>query len=195
MLTGTNLSDGDPRHYATLPLIAWLLGRACFEDLHYVFVSEAFYPHRLPNPKSSSPLSIFIDLYQPALDRDPFDKSIKQYRLSLANGVALRVTSDANLQVALIDVCERIDPALFWPVVLMVEPKALKRGLKVASAHYGSREALITDLSGHEFSMLVFDSDRLPLGREIMARAVAGRYDGSSGTRRFLREIRTCLTG
>ncbi|NBB83712.1 MAG: hypothetical protein GVY28_09940 [Alphaproteobacteria bacterium] len=173
-------------------MLAWLLGRTCFEDRHYVFVSEAFYPHRLPNPRSSSPLAIFMDLYQAALDRDPFDKVISQYRISLVRGVRQRLQPGSPLRPRLIEICNHGDPALFWPVILVVSRAAAARGVPTISSSLGSRETLIPNLHGDEFDILTFDETRLPLGHELLAQAFAGAYDHRDGAVHLLRDIDRC---
>jgi hypothetical protein len=51
-------------YYSTQPFLAWCLNRHFYEDVHYAYVAP-FYPYRLTNPKSSNPLELYRDLYQP----------------------------------------------------------------------------------------------------------------------------------
>lgn len=153
--------------YSTQTLLAWCLNRHFYQGQHRVYVAP-FYPYRLPNPRSSNPLEIYRDLYQPWRDRDEYDKTLAQVRLNLRNGVRAqeqRGVVDAYLAGELRRVCDTIDIKFFYPIVYRVDidgidPSRLKRagsGLVAASVEY-----LIPDLQDNEFDVLFYgtvDSD------------------------------------
>ena len=150
--------------YSTIPALTWILGRY-FYRTHWFYIAARFFPYRLNNPKSSNPLEIYRDLYQPWRDRDPFDNSILQRRLTLQRGVNLNEESgrisqgEADL---LRVVCDRIDIAFFYPVVVSVDLRNWRRygwSLRKENSAIvnGSREYLIGNVSEGEYELLFLD--------------------------------------
>ena len=178
----------DPAGYSTQTLLAWCLNHYFYEAEHYVYVSEAWYPYRLPNPKSSNPLLIYQDLYQPAFDQDKFDKFTSSQRLGLENGVTAKLSglgrTDARTPYIadLQRICRRINTAFLWPVIYLVNLSVAQGGTKAGSGASGSAEWLVPNLAESDFSLLIPDHDRLPVGGTTAEQALTDHYLMPNGT-------------
>lgn len=153
-------------YYGTLPALAWIFGRYFYRK-YRVWVAEEFFPYRLPNPKSSNPLLIYQDLYQPWKDRDEFDKLLWHSRANVHRGV---VANERNETISPTDartmkkICDRVDIVFLYPIVLRVDINDLRakgRSLVKAgsAATASSHEYLIEDLQDHDFDVLFLDYD------------------------------------
>lgn len=148
-------------YYSTQPFLAWCLNRHFYQDTHYTFVAP-FFPYRLPNPKSSNPLEIYKDLYQPWADRDEFDTFITLCRIKLSKGVLAkqnegRITGEVAER--LMSICNTVNVKFFYPIVYRVDVDAVGdwRLQKAGSGLLESDEFLIRDLHGGEFDILFYD--------------------------------------
>lgn len=149
-------------HYSATPFLAWAINHYFYNGIHYVWAAGDFYPYRQPNPKSSNPLLIYLDIYHPWKDSDPYDKFIAQQRLSLRKGVLAQQilgTITAYRATKLKEICDKVDVAFFYPVVYRIDTsKIASTRLKIAgSGTAGSKELLIEDLAENEFDILFLD--------------------------------------
>ena len=58
-------------YYSTTSFLAYCLNEYIYAGFHWTYVGAEFFPYKLPNPKSSNPLLVYQDLYQPWRDKDP----------------------------------------------------------------------------------------------------------------------------
>ena len=149
---------------STQPFLARCPNRFFYGGKHYVYAASTFYPYRSKNPKSSNPMAIYRDLYEPWRDRDVFDKHIAQTRASLKKGV--NVQADGEEAERLCEICDKVDILFFYPVVYRIFPSKIHRNRlkKRNSALRGSGEYLIEDLDELilEFDILFLDHQRDP---------------------------------
>ncbi len=154
-------------YYSTQPFLAWCFNHYFYGQKHFAWVGAPFYPYRQANPRSSNPLRIYEDLYEPWKDQDDFSPVIAQKRLSLRNGVIAHAGNlppglDHRLKV----VCDRIDTVFFYPIVYRVNIDTIdsSRLIVAGSGLVGSREYRIADLSEAEFDLLFIDleTDNVP---------------------------------
>jgi hypothetical protein len=148
-------------YYSTQTFLAWCLNRHFYDDLHYAYVAP-FYPYRLANPKSSNPLELYRDLYQPWADRDEFDLFITTCRIRLAKGIVAKEGEGVlppEVASRLMNICNRVSVKFFYPIVYRVDIDAVGdwRLKKAGSGLLNSDEYLITDLDGGEFDLLFYD--------------------------------------
>lgn len=153
-------------YYGTVPALDWILARYYYKQ-HRVWIAEEFYTYRLPNPKSSDPILIYQDLYQPWRDLDDFDKTINQSRANLHRGVQARqalghITAAEARRLK--RVCNDVDIVFFYPLVLRVDVDDLRakgRKLTIAGSGstVGSHEFLAEDLVTGDFELLFLDYD------------------------------------
>ena len=146
--------------YSTQPFLAWCLNHHFYNQTHYVWAAQPFYPYRLANPKSSNPYLIYRDLYEPWQDRDPYDKFILQFRLNLRAGAEANAGGlPPGWEPRLKTICDRIDTEFFYPLVYRIDLDAIGawRQQVAGSGLRGSSEVLMTDLKTGEFAMLFND--------------------------------------
>jgi len=166
-------------YYSIQPFLAWCLNHYFYNEIHYVWASQYFFPYRKLNPKSSNPYQMFQDLYQPCVDRDPHDAFIQQKRIKLRAGVDAVIGDPQSSKhqhrshyYDLLYVCDNIDETFFWPVVYLIDGDVAtnKKGEPGNSALVGSDERLIKNLAEDEFTIILPDFDReAPLSLEINA--------------------------
>ncbi len=149
-------------YYSTVAALSWVLGHHFYNDKHYTWLAAAFHTHGLSNPKSSNPLKIYQDLYEPWIDRDDADRFIRQLRLDLKAGVikqedsGILTTAEATrLKV----ICDHLDIVFFYPLVYRVDIDRIpgNRRIMAGSALKGSSEYLVQDLDQSEFDILFLD--------------------------------------
>lgn len=153
-------------YYSTTTFLTIAINRHLYDDKHFTYVAEGFYPYGKGNPKSSNPLLIYMDLYQPWQDKDPYDKFVLQHRMSVRKGIIeQRKSGVISKQVAkdLKRVADRIDLEFFFPVVLKVKidvklAVSSSRASIAGSGLTGSSEFLIPDLNDTEFELLFNDN-------------------------------------
>jgi hypothetical protein len=148
-------------HYSTQPFLAWCLNHYFYGGVHWAYLGKPFYPYRLPNPRSSSPLRLYEDLYEPWMDRDPYSAVIQQKRINLIKGVVANEQKLAHgWSDRLITICERVDIAFFYPIVYRVDIDRIfpEQRVRIAgSGTFGSHENRIDDLKEPEFEILFLD--------------------------------------
>lgn len=151
------------KHYSTTTFLAYIINLHVYKDRHYTFAAEGFYPYGKSNPKSSNPLLIFTDFYQPWQNADPYDAKILQHRLNLKKGIlAMEKDNVISPQIAqrLRTIAGKVSTTFFRPVVYAIDDGAAKRGVVAGSAVTGSKEVLIRDLDSNEFELLFDDFDQ-----------------------------------
>lgn len=154
-------------YYSTTTFLTLAINRHLYGGKHFVYVADGFYAYGSGNPKSSNPLLIYTDLYQPWKDADPFDKFILQHRLAVRKGILARErdgTISSQIAKKLKWVADRIRTEFFYPVVyeLDIDPLLKSGRAKIAgSGLKGSKEYLILDLDESEFKLL-FDNNATP---------------------------------
>jgi hypothetical protein len=149
-------------YYGTSAALGWILAHYFYGRRHFSWLAVEYYPYRLPNPKSSNPHLIYQDLYQPWRDRDDFDKTILQTRISLRTGVLHQErqgTIPPNLAARLRDVCDKVHIVFLYPLVYRVDIGSIPPARRVVagSGLRGSHECLVPDLEEHEFDLLFLD--------------------------------------
>ncbi|CAM0555887.1 hypothetical protein AAG584_16015 [Vreelandella titanicae] len=152
-------------YYSATTFLTLSINRHLYEGKHYVYVAESFYPYGKSNPKSSNPLLIYMDLYQPWQDRDEHDKFFLQHRLAVRKGVLAKEKDGTVLPRIANDlrrVADRVILEFFYPVVYRVNfdvSTAGRAGVTVAgSGLKGSSEFLIPDLNETEYELLFNDN-------------------------------------
>jgi hypothetical protein len=172
--------------YSTQPFLARCLNRFFYGGKHFVYAASTFYPYRSKNPKSSNPMSIYRDLYEPWRDRDVYDKHIAQTRVGLKKGVDAQTRGDMTRRLR--KICVEVDIVFFYPVVyrIFLDKIPRHRLLKRNSALQGSGEYLIEELdeSALEFDILFLDYRRDPDFQTLINLAVG---DSRSATELLLR--------
>lgn len=168
-------------YYSTTTFLTLSINKHVYHGKHFTYVAEGFFPYGKGNPKSSNPLLIYMDLYQPWQDRDQYDKFIAQHRMSVRKGVLAkkndkiipdRIANDLNR------VADCIHLDFFYPVVYKVIPdiesfKNSKRAVLAGSGLIGSNEYLIRDLDNAEFDIYFDDNQTTKYGG---LRQPAGHY-------------------
>lgn len=147
--------------YSTKTLLELTLGSCFFKRRHYIYVTKVIYPVKT-NPKSSNPLLIFIDLYNPWKDSDEHDKYINSLRLNIRKGVMAKRDEgviDREESDNILDICDQASVKLFQPVVLRIRRSdiAPDRIHRSGSGLKGSDEGRIDDLHDTEFEILFAD--------------------------------------
>ena len=108
-------------YYSTTTFLTLSINKHLYGGKHFTYVAEGFYPYGKGNPKSSNPLLIFTDLYQPWQDRDPYDKFVAQHRMSVRKGVLAKKkdgTISSSIAKDLNRIADRINLDFFCcPVV------------------------------------------------------------------------------
>lgn len=152
-----------PQHYyTTKSALDWIIAHHFYGQSHYAWLANCFYPYGQRNPKSSNPLLIYQDLYQPWQDADEFDKFISASRVNLVKGVVAKekegVISTA-FGAALRDICNKISTLFFYPLVFRVDLDRIssERREVANSGIRGSSEYLVRDLKEDEFEILFLD--------------------------------------
>ena len=156
-------------YYSATTFLTVAINRHLYDDKHFTYVAEGFYPYNKGNPKSSNPLLIFMDLYQPWQDKDPYDKFISQHRMSVRKGIIEQEKSGViSKQIAkdLKRIADRIELDFFFPVVLKItidvgSAASSGRASLAGSGLTGSKEYLIPDLSDPEFELLFDDNSSI----------------------------------
>lgn len=188
-------------YYSVQPFLAWCLNHYFYNKQHFTYIGASFYPYRLGNPRSSSPLRLYEDFYEPWKDDDFYSAFIDGKRDGLCLGVE---KANQNLQPKLTpyvfgslqDICKNIDIAFYYPVVYRVDIDPIKRndpnrlepknsGLKpiglcqTASNEYtlaGLREITDDDSSG-DFDLLFLDFE---VEIELQDKHIASMRNGNS---------------
>ena len=169
-------------YYGTVASLAWIFGHYFYNQEHYVWLAEEYYPYRLPNPKSSNPHLIYQDLYQPWKDKDDYDKFIQEVRLNLRKGVIAKeaetpsvITSSEATELK--HICDQVDITFFYPVVYQVDidPIASSRQTKAGSARVGSREVLVKDLKETEFEIIFLDYEMDIDFKKLVVEEISGK--------------------
>ena len=166
-------------YYATQPFLAWCLGHYFADGRHFTWVGFPFHPYKRPNPQSSSAYFLYAGLYGPWYDRDPFDRYVRDLRVSLRRG-AESLTLDADTKDRLKRCCDKVDLAFFLPVVYRVDISAISVGRlegDVGSGASGSDEYLIRDLAESEFDVLFADECSANADVRLLADAGSTRED------------------
>ena len=147
-------------YYSTQPFLAWCLNHYFYGGIHYVWVGAPFYPHHTKNPRSSNPMRIYEDLYDPWKEKDAISGVFKQKRLNILSGVT---ANSRNLQSGvasrLTKICDDIDLVFFYPIVYRVDIDTITSSrLNIAgSGLVGSNEYRIDALREGEFEVLFDD--------------------------------------
>ena len=164
-------------YYGTKSVLDWIIGHYFFHGVHYTWLADCFYPYGQGNPKSSNPLLIYQDFYQPWKDQDGFDKFIAQNRLNLIKGVISR--EDQRLICAeegeeLRELCNTANIIYFYPIVYRVNIDEVPdhRRQVANSGQRGSSEYLVADLGDDEFEVLFLDFDKDADFRELVKNAI-----------------------
>lgn len=160
-------------YYSTTTLLAIAINRHVYRGKHFVYFADGFYPYGDGNPKSSNPLLIYMDLYQPWKDKDGFDKYIAQHRISLVKGVLAKKHDGLIKYNIPSDLCKIANSAkleLFCPVVYRAQfdmQSAINnnRAKIDGSGKKGSKEYLIPDLTEGEYDLLFDDNEDYRLSR------------------------------
>jgi len=153
-------------YYSTTTFLTLAINKHLYGGKHFTYVAEGFFPYGKGNPKSSNPLLIYMDLYQPWKDRDQYDKFIAQHRMSVRKGILAREKDGAitpSMATDLNRVADRIHLDFFYPVVYRVKSDissliAKGRAVLAGSGLTGSREYLIQDLDDLEFDIYFDDN-------------------------------------
>ncbi|QTF93847.1 hypothetical protein [Halomonas sp. BM-2019] len=151
-------------YYSTTTFLILSINRHVYDGEHRVYVAEGFYPYGKKNPKSSNPLLIYMDLYQPWQDRDKHDKFVLQHRLAVRKGIMEKEKDNTVSPLNARDlrmVADLIRIDFFYPVVYQVKfdvSASGRSGVTVAgSGLAGSSEFLISDLNDSEFELIFND--------------------------------------
>jgi hypothetical protein len=154
-------------YYSTQPFLAWVFNTYFFSNKHYAWVAQPFYPYKRKNPRSSSPLRLYEDIYEMWLDRDQFSCLLPHYRAGIRKGVFYNIQSTDSLRaMQLYRICDNIGIEFFCPVVYRMDLYPAKNDTKKerylddsqGSAKLGSQEYLIKDLLlACKFDMLFWD--------------------------------------
>lgn len=147
--------------YSTQPFIAWVINHYFYHGRHYCWVASPFYPYTLVNPRSSKPMEIYRDYYEPWKDKDKFSDFILSKRMNLEKGVIASkplLTSDWSSRLR--DICRMVDVEFFYPIVYRVDLRGIDPACleKAASALVGSQEFRIQTLEEDEFDVMFFDA-------------------------------------
>lgn len=172
-------------YYSTTTFLTLSINKHLYGGKHFTYVAEGFFPYGKGNPKSSNPLLIYIDLYQPWQDRDRYDKFIAQHRMSVRKGVLARKrdrTISNRIAKDLNRVADRIHLDFFYPVVYRVKPDinslvVARRAVLAGSGLTGSSEYLIQDLDNSEFDIYFDDNQSTRYGN---LRERTGYYAGQA---------------
>lgn len=166
-------------YYGTVAILAWLFNHYFYNNQHYTWLAEEYYPYRLPNPKSSNPHLSYQDLYQPWKDRDDYDKFIQQIRLNIRKGVIAKekagVLSSADA-TRLKDICDKVDIVFLYPIVYRVDIDNIdttRRTIAGSGLTASSAEILVDDLGENEFEILFLDFDSDPDFKTIVVDEIA----------------------
>ncbi len=159
-------------YYSTTTFLTLSINKHLYGGKHFTYVAEGFYPYGKRNPKSSNPLLIFTDLYQPWWDRDPYDKFVAQHRMSVRKGVLAKEkdrTISRRIAMDLYRVADRIDLDFFCPVVYRINTNinslvAAGRAVLAGSGLTGSSEYLIRELDNSEFDIYFDDNQSTKYG-------------------------------
>jgi len=170
-------------YYSTTTFLTLAINKHLYGGKHFTYVAEGFFPYGKGNPKSSNPLLIYMDLYQPWKDRDQYDKFIAQHRMSVRKGILAREKDGAitpSMATDLNRVADRIHLDFFYPVVYRVKSDissliAKGRAVLAGSGLTGSREYLIQDLDDLEFDIYFDDNQTTKYGN---LRELTGYYAG-----------------
>ena len=165
-------------YYSSQPFIAWCLNHYFYDRVHFAWVGAPFYPYRMANPRSSSPLRLYEDFYEPWKDEDEFSGQLTAARIGLRKGVlahqlAHKFTNPPLLSPAdyrfLKRVCNRIHPVFFYPIVYRVDIDSIQPPSRLVVANSGlrgSQEYRIADLDEMlpEFELLFvdFETENVP---------------------------------
>ncbi|MCP8632109.1 hypothetical protein PUR31_03025 [Pseudomonas mosselii] len=160
-------------YYSTTTFLTLSINKHFYGGKHFTYVAEGFFPYGRGNPKSSNPLLIYMDLYQPWQDRDPYDKFVTQHRMSVRKGILAREQDNTILPRIANDlnrVADRIHLDFFYPVVYRIKPdiNALlntQRAVLAGSGLKGSCEYLIQDLGDLEFDIYFNDNESTRYGK------------------------------
>ncbi|SFB65674.1 hypothetical protein [Azotobacter beijerinckii] len=153
-------------YYSTTTFLTLSINRHLYEGKHYVYVAEGFYPYGKRNPKSSNPLLIYMDLYQPWKNRDKHDKFVLQHRLAVRKGILAKEKDGMVPGLIAQDlrrVADRIRLEFFYPVVYRIKfdvsAAGGRGGVTVAgSGRKGSSEFLIHNLEESDYELLFNDN-------------------------------------
>jgi hypothetical protein len=159
-------------YYSTTTFLTLSINKHLYGGKHFTYVAEGFYPYGKGNPKSSNPLLIFTDLYQPWQDRDPYDKFVAQHRMSVRKGALAKEidrTISARIAKDLNRVADRINLDFFYPVVYKIYADlnslvAAGRAVLAGSGLTGSSEYLIRELDDSEFDIYFDDNQSTKYG-------------------------------
>lgn len=149
-------------YYSTQPFLAWCLNHYFYNREHRIWAAAPFHPHRLLNPRSSNPLRLYEDFYEPWKEADEFSSVLAQKRLKLLSTVQYHETTGtitSSIALRLKNVCNDIDLVFFYPIVyrINVDIIAKNRLIKAGSGLNGSQEYLIESLGESEFDLLFVD--------------------------------------
>lgn len=178
-------------YYSTTTFLTLCINKHLYAGKHFTYVAEGFYPYGKKNPKSSNPLLIYIDLYQPWQDRDQYDKFIAQHRMSVRKGVLAKKNDNTILDAIATDlyrVADRIELDFFYPVVYKINSDInwlvnKGRASLAGSALTGSSEYLIRDLDNSEFDIYFDDNESINYGS---LKAPTGHYSSQLDALQFL---------
>lgn len=157
-----------PYYYSTQPFLAWCLNHYFYNRVHYLWVGKPFYPYKQSNPRSSNPMRLYEELYEPWRENDPYNKNLKQWRLDLRKGVAIqrqnKVISTDDMSDRLKDICDYIDQNFFYPLVYRVDmasiPRVDRDRIAGSAARVDSHEYRVPALgsrAGHQWDYLLVD--------------------------------------
>jgi hypothetical protein len=150
-------------YYSTQPFLAYCINHFFYGGIHYAYVGGKFYPYRKLNPKSSNPLLVYQDIYQPWRDADGFDKFITGLRMNLRKGVIAKATAlgmTTDMRKRLKTICGKVSIDFLYPIVYRVDIDSIvpvSRRIPDGSAGAGSDEYKILDLQESEFTVLFDD--------------------------------------
>lgn len=160
-----------PNHwYSTQPFLAWVINHYFYRARHYCWVATPFYPYQLKNPRSSRPMDLYRDYYEPWKERDVFSDFLAGKRTALGNGVRANKGILTTTQYrSLRKICRAIDVQFLYPIVYRVDLNPIDLGRLVVSGSglTGSQEYLIEVLQEHEFDIMLFNPAAERLGTDI----------------------------
>lgn len=164
--------------YGTKSAMDWIVGHYFYGAAHYTWLANCLYPYGQKNPKSSNPLLIYQDLYQPWKDSDDYDKFITGNRINLVKGVIAKEAEGVvggEQGAALRELCNTVPTTFFYPFILRVDLDKIPtpRQKISGSGLQGSNECLINDLKEEEFDVLFLDYDADEDFRRIVNSAIA----------------------
>ena len=154
-----NSKPGEFLLYSTCTTLAYKIATRYYNDIHYVWCTEAF--NAMLQPGTSNPCVLCMRYLDQIIRKDRHAQEIDNNKAGIRKGAEAKKKQGVITEKQYEEICVRVAVAEnedFYPVIYLINKKAVKNRLRVVepkdAASDSSIEYIIEDLKRNEFEII-----------------------------------------